>query len=65
MKRPAQEAEMTWKRCVLVVANQTADSEELLQTLLARSERGATEFGPSGSPGRPSSTSSRRRGDII
>jgi hypothetical protein len=29
---------MTWKTCVLVVANQTADSEELLRTLGARSD---------------------------
>jgi hypothetical protein len=35
---------MTWKTCVLVVANQTADSEELLRTLGARSERGPTSF---------------------
>jgi hypothetical protein len=35
---------MTWKTCVLVVANQTADSDELLRTLGERSERGPTQF---------------------
>ncbi len=35
---------MAWKTCVLVVASQTADSEELLRTLSARSERGPTQF---------------------
>jgi hypothetical protein len=35
---------MTWKTCVLVVANQTADSEELLRALGARGERGPTQY---------------------
>ena len=35
---------MTWKTCVLVVANQTADSDELVSALSARSERGPTQF---------------------
>jgi hypothetical protein len=35
---------MTWKTCVLVVANQTADSDELLSRLRARSDRGPTQF---------------------
>src|SRR2546430_6220851 len=35
---------MTWKTCVLVVANQTADSDELISRLRARSERGPTQF---------------------
>ena len=35
---------MTWKTCVLVVANQTADSEGLVKALSARSERGPTQF---------------------
>ena len=35
---------MTWKTCVLVVANQTADSEGLLGALSARTERGPTQF---------------------
>jgi hypothetical protein len=35
---------MTWKACVLVVANQTADSAELASALTARNQRGPTEF---------------------
>ena len=35
---------MTWKTCVLVVANQTADSEGLVRALSARSDRGPTQF---------------------
>jgi hypothetical protein len=35
---------MTWKTCVLVVANQTADSDELLGKLAAHGERGPTQF---------------------
>jgi len=35
---------MTWKTCILVVANQTADSDELVSALSARSERGPTQF---------------------
>ena len=35
---------MTWKTCILVVANQTADSDELMGALTARSERGPTQF---------------------
>jgi hypothetical protein len=35
---------MAWKTCVLVVANQTADSEELLSRLKARRGDGGAEF---------------------
>jgi hypothetical protein len=58
---------MTWKTCVLVVANQTADSEELLRTLAARSERGPTQFTlllPS-LPGASPEDSERRLGQAL
>jgi hypothetical protein len=35
---------MTWKSSVLVVANQTADSDELVRALSDRAARGPTEF---------------------
>ena len=35
---------MTWKTSVLVVANQTADSDELVRALTGRTARGPTEF---------------------
>jgi hypothetical protein len=35
---------MTWKSSVLVVANQTADSDELVGALTDRAARAATEF---------------------
>ena len=35
---------MTWKASVLVVANVTAASDELVEALRARAERGPTEF---------------------
>jgi hypothetical protein len=35
---------MTWKSSILVVANQTADSDELVRTLTERAARGPTEF---------------------
>ena len=35
---------MAWKTSVLVVANQTADSPELVDALRERASRGATEF---------------------
>jgi len=35
---------MAWKTSVLVVANQTADSEELLEALRARSAQGSVEY---------------------
>jgi hypothetical protein len=35
---------MTWKSSVLVVANQTADSDELVRALTDRAARGPTEF---------------------
>jgi hypothetical protein len=58
---------MTWKTCVLVVANQTADSDELLKTLAARSERGPTQFTlllPS-SPGATREGSQQRLGQAL
>jgi hypothetical protein len=35
---------MPWKACVLVVANRTADSDELLEALRTRAERGSVKF---------------------
>jgi hypothetical protein len=35
---------MTWKTNILVVANQTAESPELLDAMRARAARGPTEF---------------------
>jgi hypothetical protein len=35
---------MSWKTKVLVVANQTAESQELLDAMRARAARGPTEF---------------------
>jgi hypothetical protein len=35
---------MAWKTSILVVANQTADSEELLEALRLRSEQDAVEY---------------------
>jgi len=39
-----KEAKMTWKANVMVVANKTADSPELLEVLRARAAQGPAEF---------------------
>ena len=58
---------MTWKSSVLVVANQTADSDELVRALTDRAGRGPTEFTlllPA-QPGATRADSERRLDDAV
>src|SRR3989442_8801759 len=43
-KASRKEVPMAWKTSILVVANQTADSEELLEALRLRSEQASVEY---------------------
>ena len=55
---------MAWKTCVLVVANQTADSEELLRRLTARGEAEFTLLLPA-LPGAARDESRRRLDQVL
>jgi hypothetical protein len=55
---------MAWKTCVLVVANQTADSEELLRRLQARSDASFTLLLPA-LPGAARDESRRRLDHVL